>query len=286
MDWFQVTDIWPEQSNGKKCYKFRLEKLDLAAKSWWAAEGTPDPPKIRDFSTKTSREVCITCGQESPQIFQQGWICLNDNCSKFWSMDGKEMPAKLSYDDRFLRERTAWPKEKKLPFSLKPKLLEADLGNDPAYAVSHVCWKGMACPECGRCNSREHWNEWRCQSKDCGFTYSVKQSVLSSRTVLDMHEVEFDSNTLPKDTFTSSAVTAKLTRMSNWELHTYSILPGNAITHFSANNIINKRSGGPHDMFLALQGVDMGLQRFPLKRSGCKLETQQLYIYIFANTYQ
>lgn len=283
MDWFQVTDVWPEMSNGKRCFKFRFEKLDLAMKSWWAAEGTPDPPKIRNFSTKALREECGFCDQESPQIFQEGWICLNENCSEFWSIDGEDAPAELSYDSLFLGERTAWPKNIKPPFSLKPALLETDMGNDAAYAVSRVCWKGMACPKCGRCNSREHWNEWRCRTKDCDFTYNVKQSVLSPRAVLEVHEVEFIGTALPQDTFTTP-VTEQVSFMDNWRLHTYNILPGNVITHFSANSIINKRPGGPHDMFLALQGADMGLQRFPLKNSGCKLDLQQLHIYILTIT--
>lgn len=261
--------MWPEKSHGKKCFKFRFEKLDLATKSWWAAEGTPDPPKIRDFSVQAIRGKCDTCDEESLQVFEEGWICLNEHCPKFWLLDGQE-PATLSYDDRFLCERTAWPEKIKPPFSLKPALLEADMGNDAAYAVSRVCWKGMACPKCGRCNSREHWNEWRCQTKHCSFTYSVKQSVLSPRAVLEVHEVEWIGHALPQDTFTSP-VTDQITFMENWRVHTYNVLPGNIITHFSANSAINKRPGGPHDMFLALQGADMGLQRFPLKNSSCKL---------------
>jgi len=280
MDWFQVTDVWPEKSHGKKCFKFRFEKIDLATKSWWAAEGTPDPPKIRDFSIKAIREECVVCDEESAQIFQEGWMCLNEECSEFWFLQGEAAPAKLSYDNRFLRERTEWPKHIKPPFSLRPALLEVDIGNDAGYAVSRVCWKGMACPKCGRCNSREHWNEWRCQTKHCGFTYNVKQSVLSPRAVLEVHEVEFVGHALPQDTF-ASPVTEQVTLMDNWRVHTYNILPGNVITHFSANSAINKRPGGPHDTFVALQGADMALQRFPLKNSGCKSSVQQLHIYIY-----
>ncbi len=269
MDWFQVTDVWPEKSNGKKCFKFRFEKLDLATKSWWAAEGTPDPPAVRDFSIKAIRKTCTACDEQSPQVFQQGWMCLNEDCLEFWMIDGLEAPAELTYNNYFVRERTEWPKQIKPPYNLKPALLETDMGNDAGYAVSRVCWKGIACPNCGRCNSREYWNEWNCQTENCGFTYKVKQSVLSPRAVLGAHDVEFNGHALPQDTFTWP-VTEQTAFMDNWRLHTFDILPGNVVTHFLANSTINKRAGGPHDMFLALQDVDIGLQRFALKISGCK----------------
>ena len=277
MDWFQVTDVWAEKSNGKTCFKFRFEKLDLATKSWWAAEGTPDPPMVRDFSIKAMRQGCLICDKPSPQIFQEGWMCLNDHCEEFWLINGEEASAELTYDNSFLRERSAWPKIKP-PYDLKPALLETDMGNDAGYAVSRVCWKGIACPKCGRCNSREHWDEWKCQTKNCGFTYRVKQSVLSPRAVLGAHDVEFSGHALPQDAFTWP-LTEQTTFMDNWRLQTFDVLPGNVITHFLANSTINKRAGGPHDMFLALQDADMGLQRFPLKNSGGKQSELQLSAY-------
>lgn len=269
MDWFQVTDVWAEKSNGKKCFKFRFEKLDLANKSWWAAEGTPNPPAVRDFNVKAERKSCINCDEQSPQVFQEGWMCLQETCTEFWLLDGEEAPAELTYDDLFLQERREWPKKIKPPYSLIPALLEANRGNDAGYAVSRVCWKGIACLKCGRCNSREHWDEWRCQTERCGFTYKVKQSVLSPRAVLGVHDVEFNGHALPQDTFTSP-ITETVAFMDNWRVHNFDILPGNVITHFLANRTINKRAGGPHDMFVALQGFDIGLQRFALKASGCK----------------
>lgn len=269
MGWFQVTDVWAELSNGKKCFKFRFEKVSLAEKSWWAAQGTPELPAVRDFALRAPRIVCPACGKENPQVFEEGWMCLADDCAQFWRLNGTTAPTTLSYHPLFLRERSEWPNHIRPPYDLKPALLAGDMGNDPGYAVSRVNWKGMACPNCGRCNSREHWRAWLC--KNCGLTHSVTHSVLSPRAVLGGHEVEYEGHALPQDLFIDP-VSEQITFMDQWRVHKYGILPGNVVTHYLANSAINKRAGGPHDMFVALQGADMGLQRFPLLTSGRKFE--------------
>lgn len=269
MDYFQATDVWAEQTNGKTIFKVRFEKIHLDEKSWWAVRGSPPPPHERDFDTKAARLVCNQCHQPSTQVFQQGWTCLNQGCEDFWFINGIQPPQQLTYSAAFLQERKQWPKSLTMPYPLKPEPLK-DTGDDAGFAVSRVCWKGMACPKCGRCNSRTHWDAWRCETGGCGFTHTVKQSVMSPRAVFDDHEIEYTGHALLKDTCLSYVIPREHELIGDWRVNTFDLVPGNLVTHFCSNSIINKKPSGPDQLFRDLQRTDIGLQRYALATSGCK----------------
>lgn len=267
MGWFQVTHIWAEKSNRKICFKFRFEKLDLKSKSWWAPYNTPNPPTKRDFKTKTACRTCVSCTQESIQVFQQAWICLNETCVSFWTVNGSEPPADLTYNPIFLSERSQWRKCIKPPFPLKPVPFTVDPGH-PELDYSLASWKGMVCPNCGRCNSRTLWREWRCSTKGCGFWQKIQLTALSPLSVLPDHGVEFVGNALPQDKWDDNIVTMHESQFyKHMRVHTYEFLNGNVIKHFHSNGPRNHKPGEAHDMFRALQEADIGLQRFPLASS-------------------
>ena len=271
MGYFQVTNMWAEQANGKTVFKLRFEKIYLDEKSWWAVEGSPPPPQERAFGTKATRLYCTNCQQPSSQVFQQGWMCLNEKCATFWSMNGVLAPKQLTYNAAFLQERTKWPENLKMPYPLKPQPLEPDTGDDAGFAVSRVCWKGMACPRCGRCNSRVHWDAWRCETGGCGFVHQIKQSILSPRAVFGYHELEYTGHALPKEWWCSSSVVAReYELLGDWRKNTFDIIPGNLVTHFCSNSVINKKPHGPDQLFRQLQATDIGLQRYALTNSSCK----------------
>lgn len=270
MDYFQVTDIWAEKSNRKTCFKFRFEKIDLDAKSWWAPAGSPLPVRS---DAKAARQACKHCNKSTPQVFENGWICLNDACNQFWKLNGHEAPANLTYNPVFLKERTSWPSHIKPPFPLRPDLLVADNKSDVNLAVSLASWKGMACPKCGRCNSRTLWDAWKCQTIGCGFTHGIKHTIIDPHAVLPDHGVEFTGHALPQDKFLDPITLREPECVGDWRIHIYDLLPGNHVTHFMANAAINNKPGGAHDMFRALQGADIGLQRFPLAMSAVEGET-------------
>ena len=270
MDYFQVTNVWAEQSNGKVIFKLRFEKIHLGEKSWWAVNGSPPPPQELDFGTKAAQLYCNNCNQPSTQVFQQGWMCLNEECHEFWSMNVVRAPKQLAYNAAFLQERTQWPKALTMPYPLKPEPLAPDTGDDAGYAVSRVCWKCMACPKCGRCNSRVHWDSWRCETGACGFIHSVKQSILSPRAVLGDHEIEYTGHAMLKDTCLSSVTLREHELIGDWRVNTFDLLPGNLVAHFCSNSIINKRPSGPDQLFRDVQSTEINLQRYALTTSSRK----------------
>ena len=270
LDFFQVTDIWAEKSNGRTCFKFRFEKIDLATKSWWAPAGSPLPERSGE---KALRQACTQCNKSNSQVFQNGWMCLNDACNRFWQLNGQPAPAQLTYNPLFLNERTVWPSHIKPPFPLRPVLLVADNKADVNLAVSRASWKGMACPECGRCNSRTFWDAWKCQTAECGFTHGIKHTIIDPHTVLPDHGVEFAGHALPQDKHVDPVMLREPEYIGDWRVHTFDLLPGNHVTHFMANGTLNNKPGGAHDMFKALQGVDVGLQRFALAMSATEGES-------------
>ena len=52
-----------------------------------------------------------------------------------------------------------------------------------------------------------------------------------------------------------------------WRKATYELFPGNYITHYFANQQINRQPGGADEAFEALQLAKMGMKRHPLENS-------------------
>lgn len=267
MDWFQVTHIWAEKSKRKTCFKFRLEKLKLKSKSWWAPSNSPLPPRDRDFDTKAECRTCDSCHQVSVQVFEQAWICLIETCSLFWTVNGSEPPVDLSYNPKFLSERSKWPAHHTPPYRLKPEPF-TNQRSHPEFSYSLASWKGLVCPKCGRCNSRTYWREWRCATEGCGFREQIQLALLSPLSILPDHGVETVGLALPYDKWERKLINMSMDlTVKHWRIHTYEISKGNVITHFHSNGPLNQMPNGPHDMFRELQGADIGLQRFTLKSS-------------------
>ena len=270
MDYFQITDIWAEKSNGKTCFKFRFEKIDLHTKSWWAAAGSPMPER---FEARALRQKCRFCNKINPQVFQENWMCLNDACTRFWQVGGQDAPASLAYNPVFLRERTTWPSQYKAPWALRPALLSSIGRSDPHLAVSLASWKGMACPNCGRCNSRTHWDAWKCENIECGFEHTIKHTIVDPHTVLPDHCGEVQGLAVPLDKYLEPIELREANVIGDWRIHTYDMLPGNHVTHFMANDVLNNAPGGAYDMFRGVQAAEMPLQRFPLAMSAMEGES-------------
>ena len=195
-------------------------------------------------------------------------MCLNQQCEAFWTLDGISPPATLSYNVEWLRERTAWDPKVRPAFDLKPPVLTADQGGESAFSVSRVCWKGLACPSCGRCNSRSDWHGWVCDTTGCGFRHEVPHQVLSPRAVLGAHDFPYTGHALPLDC-RAEHVREEIRFDANYRIHTFTIPGCGTITHFMANQTINTRADGPDDMFVALQKAPLGLKRFPLSNANC-----------------
>ena len=266
MDWFQVTDVWAEKNKDKVCFKFRFEKIDRTKKSWWATKGSPEPVDSLVLPPRAFIGDCNICGLSSKQIFAHYWLCLNETCSEFWCIDGEEMKRPLTYNPVFVEERTNWPDNIRPPYDLAPRLPKPNAADEASYAYNRACWKGIVCPKCRRCTSRRHWDAWRCETQGCGFIYNVPQPVLAPSALMGGHDVETTGHAIPRDQMLYPVDMLPPTFDNGWRIHTYELCLGNTITHFHANESVNKLPGGANDLFKALQKDNcMGLQRFPMK---------------------
>ena len=253
-----MTDVWAEmvgKDQDKTCFKYRMEKVFLTNKSWWAAEGTPDPVIEPDYTTEANSASCISCKQSSKQIYQECWLCLHEKCEKFWEINGQKPQEQLTFNSEFLKERTKFPRHMKMPREIVKDVLDENDGNDPTYSFDRFGWKGMVCPNCGRCNSRALWNHWACETPNCGFTHQVKQPVLSVRQVYgDGHSEEYTGTPICLDTL-DPLVRVRESKFEGYpRIETYELpIPGNIVAHFLANKSVNAKTGGPNDMFRRIQ---------------------------------
>lgn len=265
MDSFLLTAKWEENSNGRVVTKYRFEKLDLNSKSWWAPTESPILPlhSARITGPLAVRLSCSACFRDSPQVFAQGWMCLNGSCNSFWVMDDDAPPAELTYNAEFLQERRLAPAEPEdPPFDLVPQLPREDRGNDPTYGFRRMSWKGFVCPKCHRCNSRKRWDAWRCETQGCGFRYMINQPVLSPEAVFPGNYVQYDGHAACIDEWDSSAVKKSSTVYGKWRITTFHLMEGNMVSHFHANRPLTEAKGGADDIFIDLQRDNcMGLQR-------------------------
>ena len=265
LDYFQITDIWSAQSNGKKCFVYRLERIYRETKSWWEAKDSPDHPQPAMSPQPAARMTCSTCNVKSPQVYAEGLLCLNAGCTEFWMFGRQKAPENLTYNTEFLAERNQWPDYIEPPMSIIPDLPQSTSEDEATFAYSRFGWKGVVCPQCGRCNLRRRWEEWRCETKGCSFVYEVKQPILTHRAVMDGHAVAFTGHAPPKNII-EPPVTKKATEfVGGWRKTTYMMLPGNKIVHFQANERVNSVPGGAHDLFRAVQKDGVGLERFPME---------------------
>lgn len=267
MGYFQVTKIWCEKVANKKCYMYRFEKIAVHERSWWAPDSSIATAVAPANSIRAVEAACIYCNIISEQIYTAGWMCLNENCPAFWSINLAPPSDDLQYTSNFLDQRTPWDPSINPPYPLRPRLMAADADN-PTFPVSRICWKGIVCPQCGCCNARQDWHRWKCQTPGCGFTHTVPLNALSARAVADAHDSEFDGHAIPSNKH-HEPVTKSYRFTKNYRIHTYTIPNCGVVAHFQANDYVNRQPNGPDDMFLQLQREDMGLRRLPLNSSMC-----------------
>jgi hypothetical protein len=260
-----MTDVWFEK-NGKASFcKVRFEKRDLSQKSWWSPKGSPDPlpASSRDNSMKVERPVCRSCRQESPRVYQEGWMCLAPKCTKFWKLNRSSPPANLTYNVAFLLERSSAPLLAKPPKALVPSLPQQSTIAQGAFAVTETAMDGVVCTNCHTCVARVHWREWRCETTGCGFVHRLDLPRLSAMEVTSWRD-RFDGHAIPNYEV-DPAIAKSTTYLENYRKDIFVLSPGNVIGLFAANETINCRMNGPNDMFIQMQEADLGLERYGLQ---------------------
>ena len=273
--YFRISDLWYEKVNGKACARVRYQKVDLAEKSWWAAKESDDPLPLRqrDFQARPETPKCSHCSEPSPRIYNEGWMCLQPKCKRFW-MIGKSAPPKdLTYHPTFLNFRLP-PDESILPyFSLVPDLLSTLPEATSDYACSRITWKGIVCPRCRKCISRKFWDGWRCTDRisssnsisSCEFEKRLNTHPVSLRSVVHDFEIGAIKRVSVPSPPTCLQPVVEFSR--TYLKHTYHIEGVGSVTHFLASRDVLGRLNGPNDLFEQLQTTDLGLRRYPLKSS-------------------
>ena len=268
LDWFQCTYIWPETVNGKICFMLKFEKINHYRVSWWDRQDTANPPSAPDFVSKAVCKTCDTCSTESKQTLEPGWVCLNESCALFNIFDGTAVPEDAARNPAFLKERTKFVDFDGLP-DLVPALPDSE-SVDAAFTTERNSWKGIVCPKCQRCNSRTHWDAWRCATEGCNFVLPIKHQVHSTGSLLADNASEYSGRALPLNMCCAPVVEDEAEFFGYWRIQRYTLFLGNTMTHFMANAHINRKPGGAHQILRELQEVDLGLRRFPLSNCNGK----------------
>ncbi|KAI9862185.1 MAG: hypothetical protein M1824_001566 [Vezdaea acicularis] len=220
LDFFMPTHVWCQRQSEKSMYMYRFERMNIKDRSWWAVKGADPPP--RSFSRRTVRKSCEKCRVVQPQVYAEGWMCLDEKCSAFWKINGFEPLGELHYAQAFIEERTKWSQEH--TENLRPAQAPFDDEKEVGYSVS----------------SRAKW--------------SVKQSVLSPEAASNPQPLY----TIRED----SGILKTQAHFMNYIVHIFTIPDCGTVIHFAANATVNERSGGPNDMFKDLQENGVGLKRF------------------------
>lgn len=269
LDWFKPTHIWHEKSQGKTIIRFRFEKLNSKTPSWWKPQGVEETVGLGELGPAIHAQ-CTICLKKSAQVFLQGWVCLEPTCSSFWKFSDGTQPneQKLSYDPRFLKQRTWWPHETE-PQSLVPDITQIAHGSSFGLDVSFAAWRGFVCPRCRRCSSRENWIGWMCKNERCNYTYSIPHQVIRAPALYNAQAPLTNGFSYSMLSYLPE-IQKNLVLCFHYRVNRF-VLPGIAgsIIHLSANRPIIEERGGPNDMWEELQAKEIGLKRRSLKNQKC-----------------
>ncbi|OQE23857.1 hypothetical protein PENSTE_c008G01386 [Penicillium steckii] len=273
MDIFRITHMWAEKMGEYTGYMMRLQKVDLASKSWWAAKDSPDPPIIRDFQTRPASIMCTSCQHSSCIVYKDVWMCLNKNCQAFWKVNGAAPTTALEYDPVFLSHRSNFEEEysldsEKFVLIPPPPVITAD--NLNIYRLGVHARQGIVCPLCAKCVARVFWDGWKCSVKHhtgpqprsnepkCPFNLIIHGPPISLWDVVPAPYSSPMERSRSLDDPTSLAPYRKLK---------YSLGEIGTITHLVSNLAINARDNGPDDLFQRFQGLNLDLRRERLQMS-------------------
>ena len=240
--------------------------INLKTPSWCGIYGSPSPAATPDYATKAPLKTCTTCGMASKQMFAAGWMCLNDTCKSFSADEGKVQQGLRAWNPAFINERNKWPAHIKAPMQPKPPLPTNPL-NGSLEDTSAKAWKGMVCRDCGRCNSRTKWDEWKCETEGCSFEIPIRYTIVPRSQLAPDHAFEAEGHSIPFDRWDAPVVRTETGFHGYWRKATYEVSPGNFVIHYFANQVINRQPGGADETLETLQGAKLGMQRFALESS-------------------
>lgn len=283
LGWFKPVMVWAEKTAGKGkrtwiTVKYRFERLG-GGDVWYAPQ---QPLSLSDAEKGeagrvASRTCTGTCGKQHPQIYLEGWMCLDLDCDKFWQLeDGREAPhGAMTYHPAFLLDRTSWDVEQ-APFDVRHPV--PDVGKLIGDELTYINTRGVSCPKCGRCNQRYKFDHWVCDRAGCDWKSDISQRTpILPKTLHSPGETTGDGPSLARNKH-GGGVSLKVEYKLGYKFVTYTF-PGikGSLTHAIANKDVNAWPKGPDAMLTELQAKDMGLERRRFrsqKMSGSKVEQQ------------
>ena len=271
LGWYKPVYIWAEKTEGKgtkiwTTIKYRLERLNQHLEPAW--HSPKDDTRLvsdeeRAIAGPMFTKNCEQCHLDFPQIYLQGWMCLNPGCDVFWQLpDEEDAPygAKgLDYDPAFLLHRyELWKDDTQemepVPTDVRPPVPKVgDIIGDNLYYVNT---RGVCCPECGRCNSRRRFKGWVCES--CGWKeYPKHNPVLPTM----LHTPWDAAPTLVRNKH-AEGVQIEIRHLYGYKvsIYTFKGIDGRFI-HLAASKQLNEEDRAANAMFADIQTVDMGLER-------------------------
>ncbi|KAJ5273119.1 hypothetical protein N7478_008244 [Penicillium angulare] len=287
IDFFMVDAIWHEKIGEDTGVKFRLQKLDLSKKSWWAEKGSPDPTLCseRDFDLTPDSHTCGTCNTTNHRVYRNMEMCLNNECPEFWKVNGVDPPETRELDPNFLAWRQNYDLKKHLdlaPHELIPQIPDITPENHREYRSGDKAKMGIVCSQCGRCLPRIKLNGWRCdfshmnivsyynlensesRDNDTGCTWSLlcDPDPIRVEGLIDLDSLSrFYAN--PHSDISGEAITksSDYTSFAPYKMEMYTIAGVGTVTHFISNTDINQNLNGPNHLFESFQINDLGLRR-------------------------
>lgn len=282
LDWFHVTDVWCEMSaentqDGAAFMRWmcRLEKIDLNTTSWWAPKGSPSPPPAPDFNTKAPAYNCLTCGVGSKEIYDAGWACLNPKCEDFFKFSMEIDHQTLNINPAFINERTQYTGVAPGPLIPDVPTLGSSVLEQVGQATSDFN-KAMVCPQCHGCIQKKFWNGWICGTSGCGYKHTLENPLISAADALL-------DNTQSAKSIVDKGINQISAAFGAFETDIYELLDPQEkicgyVAHLKSTDAINKKPGGPDDLFKMMQSAELNLKRGVIKgKDGGKFLNSRIF---------
>ncbi|KAK5626795.1 hypothetical protein RRF57_002510 [Xylaria bambusicola] len=286
LDWFFVTDIWPEpqptQRDGTSFihYMMRLQKIDLDSASWWMPQGQERNGMFAVGQFQCRAFTCNSCNLSSKEIFQEGWCCQTMDCPNFFRFSRYGVDNdRLRYNDNFLNERAIRNSAIPIGDLIRdlPKLESGHYGSEAQYK------NGIVCPECKCATQRKSWDGWTCDK--CGFQLLM---IPKNVDMLKIHEETEKTAGKNKKEFhlADNRILQSQHTVPGYEVTSF-YLPNDpknhdearfigSVTVFRPDKSVLERQGGLDDLFQEIQEAtrvgDVQLQRRPAFCPGSHME--------------
>ncbi|KAL7269960.1 hypothetical protein RUND412_007342 [Rhizina undulata] len=176
-------------------------------------------------------------------------------------INGNEPPDNLTYTANFINGRTPWSTEIcNPPTPLAPPVVSHESMYDGGD-VTRMFWMGMCCPQCGRCNSREFYDSWRCLA--CDFRIEPPRTIFEPSRLLDAHRPIFTEPAIPSNIANDDILAVRSVR-DGLTVMQYFLGNCGTVTHILANT---RSNAGPYDadwLLKEYQNPKLPFRRYPL----------------------